>query len=663
MNYEIEQSAGGLAVVYRSLRDLVPYARNARIHSAEQIALIRRSMAHYGWTNPMLIAGNDMIAGHARLRAALEMANEGQTIPNQPDPWVGPTIDLSHLPPADRAAYVITDNQSALLAGWDKDLLRLDMSDLRAGGFDLSLTGFGGLEIDMLLTGQSTNVQAQMEGVDRPLTDAEKLVWDEAWKRLMTDWHYQVAGVRDGGLLSTSYTKGSLAVAFTRCLLYGGEIQRGYTYAYQPHRLFVNAHQHPLSDVFLAARDNPLLLESVRWQARFRPLYDSILSASLGIHGYRAPNDFPAHLARDLIDEFCPDPDARILDPCHGWGGRMLGFLLSRQGGTYHGFDVSPQTQDGVQAMFDDLAPLCLQQKAARLDLIPYQEASLDADAYDFAFTSPPYFNIEKYDGERQSWREFKNFDDWVAGFYRPMINITAKALKPGACFALQVGSQMFPLARLAKDLGTRAGMDIMAVRPTDMTNQQMKTEAHDGEVIVVLRKQDGHPLPKGTLRYVSPPLPPGYLDHLDGVYVRKLTSGDEVRRALRVRQAYAGKELRPMPAVVYHTAADEGRMWGAFDAASHEIIGYATVRWRRRDNTCEFQQIGVNEDAPKGTGRLLTTARWNYAVDRGATACTLNTLLTSTRARMYHERYGFIEDHRDDKNIYYRMSLSPVAQ
>src|SRR5215469_16775600 len=121
----------GLSIVYRPLRELVPYARNARTHSAAQILAIRASLAHYGWTNPMLIAGNDMIAGHARLRAALDMAHNNQPIAGNADPWTGPTIDLSHLSPIDRQAYVTADNQYALLAGWDKDLLRADMTELR----------------------------------------------------------------------------------------------------------------------------------------------------------------------------------------------------------------------------------------------------------------------------------------------------------------------------------------------------------------------------------------------------------------------------------------------------------------------------------------------------------------------------------------------------
>jgi len=650
----------GLTIVYRPLRELVPYARNARTHSADQIRQLRASLAHYGWTNPMLIAGNSMIAGHARLRAALDMASAGQDIPNNPDPWSGPTIDLSHLPEADRKAYVTADNQYALLAGWDRDLLRMDMAELKVSGFDLSLTGFSGLELDVLLGG-NTDGTGKAQDTDRDLHPDEQTVWNAAWHRLMDDWHARFEATRtEGGDISTSFTKGSLAVYFVRAMLFGGEIPRGATLAHAASRLWVNANTQPLSEVFLAAKQNQSLLESIRWQCGGRPAYDKFIAATLGIHGHRAPADFPAHLARDLIDEFCPNPRAAVLDPCHGWGGRMLGFLLSKTAATYHGFDVSERAQAGVRAMFDDLLPLCLnQERTARLDLLPFQEATLVDNAYDFALTSPPYFNVEKYEGERQSWREFARFDDWVEGFYRPMIGKVAAALKPGGTFALQVGSQMFPLTRLAKEIAADVGLDVAAVRQTDMVNAHAGTETHQGEVVVILHKHDGKTARDQTPRYVAPSLPAGYLGELDEVLIRRIETTGEAKAAIRVRQPWAGKMLRPLPPVVYYGAMEDGRLWGAFDA-DNRVIGYALARVRKRSNQVDLQQIAVNDDAPKGVARRLISTVWEWAVDRGAAQLTVNTLLTSERARMVYVRFGFIETDRDDKDINYAIELTP---
>lgn len=140
------------------VEDLVPYARNARTHSAAQIAQIKASMVEFGWTNPILAdlsAGGSVVAGHGRLAAARELYASGVTIrlPSGgalPDGMV-PVIDCAGWSEAQRRAYVLADNKTALNAAWDEDLLRIELGDLSAEGFDLSLTGFSLEEIDGFL--------------------------------------------------------------------------------------------------------------------------------------------------------------------------------------------------------------------------------------------------------------------------------------------------------------------------------------------------------------------------------------------------------------------------------------------------------------------------------------------------------------------------------
>ena len=128
---------------YKTARvsDLVPYARNARTHSDAQVAQIAASIREFGFTNPILVDGErGVIAGHGRLMAARKLGLAEV-----------PTMELSHLSPAQRRAYVLADNKLALNAGWDDDMLRLELGDLRDEGFDLGLTGFMPDEIGKLL--------------------------------------------------------------------------------------------------------------------------------------------------------------------------------------------------------------------------------------------------------------------------------------------------------------------------------------------------------------------------------------------------------------------------------------------------------------------------------------------------------------------------------
>lgn len=132
---------------------LVPYARNARTHSQEQVAQIAASIAEFGFTNPIL-AGSDgvIVAGHGRLAAAQKLGLERV-----------PVVVLDHLTPTQRRALVIADNRIAENAGWDEQLLRIELQDLQAAGFDLDLTGFDADALADLLAGDEPDVQGQTD--------------------------------------------------------------------------------------------------------------------------------------------------------------------------------------------------------------------------------------------------------------------------------------------------------------------------------------------------------------------------------------------------------------------------------------------------------------------------------------------------------------------
>lgn len=121
-----------LKITYKPVADLIPYARNSRTHSDAQVAQIAASIREFGWTNPVLLDGdNGIIAGHGRLMAAQKLG-ETQV----------PTIELGHLNANQKRAYIIADNKLALNAGWDEQMLALEIQDLKDVGYDLELMGF-----------------------------------------------------------------------------------------------------------------------------------------------------------------------------------------------------------------------------------------------------------------------------------------------------------------------------------------------------------------------------------------------------------------------------------------------------------------------------------------------------------------------------------------
>lgn len=125
----------------RLLADLIPYINNSRKHSDDQVSQIAASIKEFGWTNPILVDGdNGIIAGHGRIMAAKKL---GMT--------EVPVIELAHLSKEQRKALIIADNKLALNSDWDTNLLSIELADLQELGFDLNLTGFNADELANLL--------------------------------------------------------------------------------------------------------------------------------------------------------------------------------------------------------------------------------------------------------------------------------------------------------------------------------------------------------------------------------------------------------------------------------------------------------------------------------------------------------------------------------
>ena len=131
---------GATKIEWRSVDKLIPYAKNARTHSDEQVAQIAGSIKEFGFNNPVLVdKDNSVIAGHGRLMAARKLGMDKV-----------PVVELEHLTESQRKAYVLADNRIALNSGWDTSMLSLELQDLK-DDIDLSLLGFDPDELDALL--------------------------------------------------------------------------------------------------------------------------------------------------------------------------------------------------------------------------------------------------------------------------------------------------------------------------------------------------------------------------------------------------------------------------------------------------------------------------------------------------------------------------------
>ena len=151
-----------LEIIYKKIDDLIPYVNNTRTHTEEQINQVASSIKEFGFTHPVLIdPEGGIIAGHCRTLAAKKLKFKEV-----------PCIELSNLTEAQKKAYIIADNKLALNAGWNEELLKLEIESLKELDFDLYLLGFDSLELEDLL---SESQEIEMKDFFEEIEQKEKV--------------------------------------------------------------------------------------------------------------------------------------------------------------------------------------------------------------------------------------------------------------------------------------------------------------------------------------------------------------------------------------------------------------------------------------------------------------------------------------------------------
>jgi ParB-like chromosome segregation protein Spo0J len=127
-----------IQVEYRLVSELIPYEKNSRIHNDVQIDQIAASIKEFGFRNPIIVDGANILAGHGRVEAAKKLGID-----------LIPTIDASDLTETQKQAYIIADNKIALNAEWDESMLLMEIEKLKISDFDLSVLAFDASELQV----------------------------------------------------------------------------------------------------------------------------------------------------------------------------------------------------------------------------------------------------------------------------------------------------------------------------------------------------------------------------------------------------------------------------------------------------------------------------------------------------------------------------------
>jgi hypothetical protein len=335
----------------------------------------------------------------------------------------------------------IADNRIAELdLRWDDEVLAALQAD------DMSWL-FTPSEIEDLIDGN--------QGMGAGLFTKEQIV-----AQIMKDW----PKFPDAAAVVARVITLAMAMGQFNSIASGGNTGYYISALFNPQRLDVDMPKKNKAGYVTASNSNKHSMQSVgaKFLARF---YDGDIHPDDFVKyagrgwggGGQLVYEFRPSLARDLYLRFCKK-GATVLDPCHGWGGRAIGWLAANLGGRYIGFDPATKTNAGVKRLIAFLQSSKTKSRA-EVYCLPFECSDLTPKSFDFALTSPPYFDTENYSDEStNSQNKFPKLDDWVKGFYRPLIEKTVIALKPGAHFIMNVGNKLYPLAdravEICKDLG-----------------------------------------------------------------------------------------------------------------------------------------------------------------------------------------------------------------
>lgn len=423
-----------------------------------------------------------MVAGHGRCLGLSQMKADGEPAPGGivalGDRWLVPILrGISFENERERDAYVIADNQHTIHGGWNLDKLTEVLESLRPVGFD----GMGFDELDLQsfgITGEELGALADdVAGDETPTTnnpiatgskhsiDAE--VFNEDALYAATFKHYRETGFpyADPAPQECMQEINRLA-SMPLDALVRSNVAYGVADKFQRHRFAASAEnkRSPL-DSF---GDDDQLRRCIELSIKYEgSLTDGAIRGVISlVKNTQQCSNFRPGFAAHIYRRFCP-PGGVVLDTSTGYGGRLVGAIASTVVKHYIGIDPNPPTVAGNRKMLAMLG----REEFATLIQSPAEDVdeSTLRERCDFAFTSPPYFRKEHYsDDDTQSWKRYPEAESWREGFLVKMVRLTAKALKPNATCAINIGDVLIdnvrhPLGDWTMDAAKRCGLDHVA--------------------------------------------------------------------------------------------------------------------------------------------------------------------------------------------------------
>ncbi|MEE0060240.1 MAG: DNA methyltransferase [Acutalibacteraceae bacterium] len=438
--------------------------RNYRKHNDRNKELIRKSLNECGAGRSIVIDNNnEIIAGNGIYEQAQELGIKTKIIETDGSELV--VVKRTDLSTDDekRKKLAVMDNSTSDSSEFDLELLKED--------FEIPELQDFGIDIEEIEIEEEKHKEEKNKQAEEYINEATKKACGE-----IVEQYDRLDGF-------SFITKHTAKIQFIKFVYYGKEYERYNSIAFHPLQFKTSGDNDSAYNGLKRVAEGEINPERLRFVTG--DSLKSIYAGSLAFSGCKMPLDFPTSLARDLIDEFAER--GKVLDPCSGWGGRLIGFLAS-SAVEYQGVDASPNQVNGDLDIYETFKDVVDKKKKVSIVVSPFEKYENKEDYYDLVLTSPPYFDREKYLGGEQS-HNYSNYEVWKESFYSVLIEKAYKSLKKRGIMCLQVGSQYYPLLKDGKKIAKEKGFKIKEVRATDMKNNFNQTEEKDGEVVLICEK------------------------------------------------------------------------------------------------------------------------------------------------------------------------------
>lgn len=445
--------------------------RNYRRHDEKNKRVIRKSLEELGAGRSVVIDKDGaLIAGNGVYEQAQKLKMPVRVVETDGSELV--VVKRTDLATGDekRKRLALADNVASDLSEFDDDLLHEDfsMEELSDWGLEFEQDDEEGKQV------------WKDENVEQLLNDAMRQYIAE-YVRII-DYCMQADF---GAFLPDGRSVGYAKLQYIKAKFYGGKYDTKNSYIFTPRQYFCKARQGQSYYDAMCKIANGAKVGI----AGFRTMTsDGNLNTAIG-NQYRvaaaAAADFPPLKARDIFRKYYKG--GRVLDPCHGWGGRLVGAMLADVK-EYVGVDPSPDAHAGVGKIYEAFKEY--QDTKVTLIRKPFEDCAWKEGEFDFALTCPPYFDVEKYEGEETSTKRYSQFDQWCKSFYEPLIFNTMNALKNDGIFAIIVGSQLYPLADKAKEICTSHGYKIERCEDGIFATNMHDTDEEKIDSLYLISKQ-----------------------------------------------------------------------------------------------------------------------------------------------------------------------------